>query len=227
MIVVAKIMLVVLFFRPEIECVKFINTRVNESHELILKHLFLVMGKSYSVCFWDDKKYNDLLDIIFNHCFEKDISIVFETQSSSYFQSCEVFVFLDILTSKICSLFLESRLVYLTFDYKVIITNFSLSGNFVQLEYCASSFDLASVTIITQQAEILVLDSPFVTPRRFRPISNNNPAGSSFNKLHGILINVATFHFPPFTEIKSNGSLGNVLISFQNLSLFITILVEV
>lgn len=206
------IMLIMLTFLTGIESMTFfINIPVNWDQEVLIEKLFSVMGKAYSICFWDDKKSNDLLDLIVNQCFEKDMAITIETKSTNFIKSCDVFVFFNVLSSNICSLFSKNKDVYLTFDYKIIVTN--VSDNFVQLEHCASNFDSANVALITQQAEVLVLDSPFKSPRNFKPITSNNPTGtgSSLNKLHGSIINVATFQFPPFIEItRRNGSLGDV-----------------
>lgn len=208
------VVMIMLTFLSGVKSMNFFQIPVNHDQEVLIEKLFSVMGKPYSICFWDDKKSNDLLDFIFNQCFEKDIAVTIEMNSIHFIQSCDVFVFLNVLSSNICSLFFKNKDVYLTFDYKIIlVTNLRLSDDFVQMEHCASSFDSASVTLIALQAEILVLDSPFISPRRFRPISSNNPtgSGSSLYKLHGRIINVATFQFPPFIEIiMRNGSLGDV-----------------
>lgn len=204
------ILLIMLTFLAGIESMTF-NIQVNQDRAVLIEKLFSVMGKAYSICLWDDKKSNDLLDLIFNRCCEKDFAITIETESINFIKSCDVFVFLNLLSANICSLFSKKKDVYLTLDYKIIVTNFS--DDFVQMEHCASSFDSASVTLITLRAEVFVLDSPFVSPRRFRPISSNNSigTGSSLKKLHGRIINVATFQFPPFIEItRRNGSLGDV-----------------
>lgn len=211
-----------LTFLTGIESMIYTNTLVNLDEDVLIEKLFSVMGKAYSICFWDNKNSNSLLDLIFNQCFEKDIPMTIETKSTNFIKSCDVFVFLNVLSSNICSLFSKNKDVYLTFDKKIIVTN--VSDDFVQLENCALSFDSANVALITLRAEVLVLDSPFTSPRRFRPISSNNPigAGSSLNKLHGRTINVATFQFPPFIEItRRNESLGDVYTVLNTLKILL------
>lgn len=186
---------------------------INKDHNILIEKLFSVVGKGYSICLWDSKQSNDLLDSVFKHCFKKVITISVVRMSTKSVHNCEVLVFLNMSSANICNLFLKNKFVSLKFDHKIVIISESLSDDFLRkMDFCASSFDPASVTIITLQPEILVLESPLGFPRRFK--SRTNQTGSftsSLNKLHGRIINVATFHYPPFIEITKNGSSGNVL----------------
>lgn len=223
MIFVVRTILITLIFQTEISSVEFRNIKVNKEHNVLIEKLFSVMGKAYSICLWDSKQSNDLLDSVFKQCFQKIITITVVTKSTKSIQNCDVLVFLKASVANICSLFLKNKFVSLTFDHKIFITNESLSDELLRkLEFCASTFDPASVTIITLQPEIWVLDSSMGVHRRFRSIINQTGSlTSSLNKLHGRIVNVATFHYPPFVEITRNGSLGNVLNNF-NLHLFVT-----
>lgn len=186
---------------------------INKDHNILIEKLFSVVGKAYSICLWDGKQSNDLLDSVFKHCFKKVITISDVRKSTKSIQNCEVLVFLNMSSANICNSFLNNKFVSLKFDHKIVITSESLSDDFLRkMDFCASSFDPASVTIITLQPDILVLEPSLGFPRRFK--SRTNQTGSftsSLNKLHGRIINVATFHYPPFIEITKNGSLGNVL----------------
>lgn len=213
MIFVVRTIIITLFFQTKISSIVFSNVMINKDRNILIEKLFSVVGKGYSICLWDGKQSNDLLDSVFKHCFKKVITISVVRKSTKSIHNCEVLVFLNMSSANICNLFLKNKFVSLKYDHKIVIISESLSDDFLRkLDFCASSFDPASVTIITLQPEILVLESPLGFPRRFK--SRTNQTGSftsSLNKLHGRIINVATFHYPPFIEITKNGSSGNVL----------------